>query len=169
MSLVMIRLIHVLLGIFWGGTVIFVTIYLMPSIRAAGPAGGKVMAQLMKRGYLGAITLVGLFTVLTGVYVLWSVSSGFHSDFMGSVRGIVLSTGGLTGFLALGVLAHMSRPTARKLGVVAQRMSAGEGPPSEEDVAEMARLQGKLGLALTITFVLMVITLVTMTFGAHGA
>ena len=169
MSLVIIRLVHVLFGIFWGGAVIFAAFYLMPAVKDAGPAGSQVMAQLMKRGYLGAMTLVALVTVVTGGYALWLVSGGFGPDFMGSGRGIMLSTGGLTGFLALGVLAHMSRPTAKKISAIAQRVAASGAPPSDEDAAEIARLQAKAGLALNITLVLIVITLVCMTFGSHGA
>lgn len=169
MILVLVRLVHLLLGVFWGGTVLFAALYLMPSVGEAGPAGGQVMKQLMKRGYLGAMTLVGLVTVLTGVYVLWSVSGGFGSDFMGSARGIVLSSGGLTGVLALGVLAHVSRPTARKIGEVAQRMAATDGPPADDDAAEMARLSAKARRALNVVFVLMLVTLACMAYGAHGA
>ena len=127
------------------------------------------MQQLIKRGYMGTMVLVGLFTVLTGSYVLWAVSGGFDASFMGSLKGIMLSTGGLTGILALGVGAHVSRPTVRKMGVVAQRVMSAEGAPDPDDVAEMGRLRSKLTLALRILGVLMVITLVAMAYGAHGA
>lgn len=169
MTLVLIRLLHVLLGVFWGGTVLFAMLFLDPSTREAGPAGGQVMQQLMKRGYMGTMILVGLFTVLTGVYVLWAVSGGFDASFMGSFKGIILSTGALTGILALGVGAHFSRPTARKMGVVAQRVASAEGAPNPDDVAEMARLRGRLTVAIRILGVLMALTLVLMAYGAHGA
>jgi hypothetical protein len=123
----------------------------------------------MKRGYMGTMILVGLFTVLTGGYVLWAVSGGFDASFMGSFKGIMLSTGGLTGVLALGVGAHVSRPTARKMAAVAQKVAAAEGAPDPADVAEMDRLRGKLTLALRILGALMIVTLVAMTYGAHGA
>lgn len=168
MSLVLIRLVHVLLGIFWGGTVLFAMFYLDPAARAAGPAGGKVMQQLMKRGYMGAMTLIGLVTVLTGLYVMWRISGGFDPAYMGSVRGILISTGMLTGIGVLGVLAHMSRPTSKKLAAVAQRVATVEGEPDPADLAEMQRLRDKLTLALRIAGVLMAITLVCMAVGSHG-
>jgi len=169
MSLVIVRSIHVLLGIFWGGSVLFAMLYLDGATKDAGPAGGKVMQQLQKRGYMSRLLLVGATTVVTGAYVLWSVSGGFDPAFMGSLRGIVVSTGALTGFLVLGVLGHMSLPTARKMGVVAQRVAAAESAPDPDDLAELARLRAKLSLALRIAGVLMAVTLVAMTVGAHGA
>jgi len=169
MTLMMIRLLHVLLGVFWSGAVLFLMLFLDPATRAAGPAGGQVMQQLQKRGFVGTLVLVGLVTVLTGVYVLWSVSGGFESAYMGSLRGIMLSTGALTGLLALGTGAHVSRPTVRKLGVVAQRVASAEGAPDPDDLAEMARLRARLTLAVRIAGVLLAITLVTMVYGAHGA
>ena len=169
MTLVLIRLLHVLLGVFWGGAVLFLMFFLDPATRAAGPAGGQVMQQLQKRGFTGTLVLVGLATVLTGFYVLWAVSGGFDAPFMGSGRGIVLSTGALTGLLALATGAHVSRPTVRKLGVVAQRVASAEGAPDPDDLAEMERLRARLTLAVRIAGVLLVITLATMVYGAHGA
>jgi uncharacterized membrane protein len=169
MSLVLIRLLHVLLGIFWAGSVLVSMLYLQPATEEAGPAGGEVMQQLQKRGFLGASLLAGLFAVLTGGYVLWKVSGGFDPSYMGSLRGIMLSTGGLTGLLALAVGAHVSRPTARKLGVVAERVAAAAGNPDPEDVVMMTRLRRRGTVALRIAGVLVVITLVTMTYGAHGS
>ena len=40
------RLAHILAGAFWFGTFVFVARFLMPAIKAAGPAAGPVMAQL---------------------------------------------------------------------------------------------------------------------------
>ena len=81
MTLVLIRLLHVLLGVFWGGAVLFLMFFLDPATRAAGPAGGQVMQELQKRGFINVLLLVGLTTVLTGFYVLWAVSGGFDAPF----------------------------------------------------------------------------------------
>lgn len=168
MSFVMIRLVHVLLGIFWGGTVLFSMLYLDPATKAAGPAGGEVMQQLQKRGYLGAMILVGTITVITGTYLLYALIGTMGSSFMGTTRGILLSTGALTGFLTLAVVGSFSRPTARKMKVVAERMAESDGAPNPDDVAEMARLRARVTLGLRMGGVLMAVTLGAMVFGAHG-
>jgi uncharacterized membrane protein len=169
MSLIAIRFLHVVLGIFWAGAVLFIMLFLDPATREAGPAGGQVMQRLYKRGYMGTLALVGLFTVVSGIYVLWVVSGGFDAVFMGSLRGITLSMGMLMGILALGVAAHLARPAARKMDAVAERVAAAGGSSDPDDVAELARLGSRLTLATRILGVLLALTLVAMVLGAHGA
>ena len=47
LTLFVIRILHVVIGAFWVGAVLFIAAFLAPSVRAAGPAGGAVMQQLM--------------------------------------------------------------------------------------------------------------------------
>lgn len=161
------RAVHVLLGSFWVGTVLFAMLYLDPAVREAGPDGGKVMGILLRRGYLRTILLVGAVVVLSGVYLLWTLSGGFSSGFMGSKSGVLLSTGGLAGVLALLVGAHVSLPTARRLGEVGRRLGESEGPPAQEDVDEVARLQRKLTRALRTAGILLLVAILAMALGPH--
>jgi hypothetical protein len=58
MSLLVItlRLLHIVLGAFWVGTLIFFALFLIPSVRDAGPDGAKVMAALQRRRFLDGCT-----------------------------------------------------------------------------------------------------------------
>lgn len=161
------RVAHVVLGVFWAGAVFFLMIFLEPAIREVGPAGGKVMASVQRRGFTRTLSLVGLFNLLTGVYLLWAISGGFSSGFMGSRSGILLSTGMLAGVLALGVGVHMTRPTAERLVSLGSHLASLEGSPSAEDLAEMDRLRGKLRSALRIGSALLFAALVLMALGPH--
>ena len=49
------RLLHVVLGVFWAGALIFTAVFLLPSIRDAGPDGAKVAAGLMRRRFLDVL------------------------------------------------------------------------------------------------------------------
>jgi len=161
------RAVHVLLGAFWVGTVLFAMLYLDPAVREAGPEGGKVMGILLRRGYLRTILLVGAVVILSGVYLLWTLSGGFSAGFMGSMSGILLSTGGLAGILALVVGAHVSLPTARKLGELGRRLAEAGGVPAQEDLDEVARLQRKLTRALRAAGILLLVAILTMALGPH--
>lgn len=161
------RAVHVLLGSFWVGTVLFAMLYLDPAVREAGPDGGRVMGILLRRGYLRTILLVGAVVVLSGVYLLWTVSGGFSAGFMGSPSGILLSTGGLAGILALLVGAHVSLPTARKLGELGRQMADSEGAPEQGDLEEMSRLQRKLTRALRTAGILLLVAILSMALGPH--
>ena len=48
--LIVLRLLHIVLGVFWVGAVVFIAFLLFPSVRESGPAGGAVMQRLMGRG-----------------------------------------------------------------------------------------------------------------------
>jgi uncharacterized membrane protein len=162
-----IRVLHVLLGAFWTGAVMLLAFFIVPAVEDSGPAGGAVMQALMKRAMPRTLTFVGLFTVLTGIYLLWELSAHFSSAFMGSTPGMLLSTGALLGIIALLIGVHVSRPTANKLGEIGQRVGASGAPPTPEDVAEMARLRGRLAMAARVMAVALIVTVVCMALAPH--
>lgn len=162
-----VRTLHVLLGGFWVGVALFAVLYLDPTVRELGQDGGRFMGALMRRGYQGTVVTVATLTALTGIYLLWQISGGFSSGFMGSGSGILLSTGGLAGILALGVGGHVVSPTGKKLQAVGTRIASSGGAPSPEDLAEMGRLQEKMRLGLRIMAVLVLVAMVTMAIGPH--
>jgi hypothetical protein len=162
-----IRVTHVLLGAFWVGSVGLLATFVVPAVEETGPAGGAVMGALMRRSMPKVLTLVGVLTVLTGLYLLWQLSGQFSGSFMGSRPGILLGTGGLLGIIALLIGVHVSRPTANKLGAVAQKVAASGAPPTAEDQAEMGRLRARLGAATRIMALVLVLAVICMALGPH--
>lgn len=162
-----VRALHVLLATFWAGAILFIMIFLDPATREAGPAGGQVMGILQRRGWVTTALVVGLLTLLTGVYLLSVVSGSFSPEFMGSRRGILLSVGMSAGVLTLAIGFFGSRPTARRIGEVAARMTPGS-PPAPQDAAEMGRLRGRLKLYLRAAGTLLLVAVLTMAWGSHG-
>jgi hypothetical protein len=73
----------------------------------------------------------------------------------------------LAGILALGTGAHGVRSSVKKLAALMGSVGASGAPPSAEDQAVMARLQGKVRAYSRITALLLLIALVTMTIGPH--
>src|SRR5688572_8996596 len=59
---ILLRLIHILGGIFWVGTMMLLAAFLIPTVRATGREGGKFMEHLMQqrrlRVYLGVAMLL---------------------------------------------------------------------------------------------------------------
>jgi hypothetical protein len=78
------RLIHILVGVYWAGTIFFFVTFLEPSLRSLGPDGGKVMVRFFERGYLKLLPSVALVTILSGLWMLWIVSGEFDPAWMGS-------------------------------------------------------------------------------------
>ena len=64
--MLILRLLHILTGVFWAGTIFFMVSYLEPSARAAGPDAAKVMGNIQKRGLMTVLPIMALLTILSG-------------------------------------------------------------------------------------------------------
>ncbi len=155
--LAVLRSFHVVAGGFWLGAVLYNAAFLLPATRAAGPAGGQVMKEIVQvrrlpRFMNGAV----LITLLTGLALFWWASSGFTGAWFTTGVGIGWSLGG--GFaIATALLGQLvNAPTARKFGALAASAQAAGGPPAPETLVEMQRLQMRLYRATVLGAVLLV-------------
>jgi uncharacterized membrane protein len=169
--MLVLRLVHILAGIFWVGATLVLAAFLLPAARTVGPSAGPLISQLMERRKLqlwinAAMTLAILAGL--GLFGLDSRMSG--GGFGRSATGITLSIGALLSIAAAGVGGAMGKPTGRKLGVLAQRMQEAQragGPPPADLVAEAQPLQAKMARALTIMSVLLVLAATTMAIARY--
>jgi hypothetical protein len=122
--MVVLRLIHIGTGVFWAGTLFFMASFLEPSVRAAGPEGGKVMMQLFARGFLNKLPITAVLSILSGAWLLWIASAGFDPAWMGSRAGIALSTGALTALIGFTIGVAVMRPAALRVYAIMQAMPA---------------------------------------------
>src|SRR5215203_1973694 len=129
--LITLRLIHILAGAFWAGTAIFTVAFLIPTIRALGPAGGPVMQHITQVRKLPLYFLgAGILTLISGIGLYSRASAGFSNAWMRSGQGTTFGIGA--------VLAGAGRP------------------PSPEQQAEMQRLQARMGKTSLVTTTLLV-------------
>lgn len=161
------RLLHVLTGAFWAGTLLFAAVFLLPSLRAVGPAGGQVMGQLAARRYPITLAIAGLTTVISGGWMYWHDDSISAGAFGRSRSGMAFNIGGLAAIIALGVGLSMITPTAGKLARIGATVQARGGPPTPEEASEIARLQGRMTKATQAAAVLIAIALITMAIGRY--
>jgi hypothetical protein len=162
-ALVILRFLHVVLGAYWAGVIMFTALYLEPSVRAAGPAGGQVMGQLVARGHLTMLPVVALVTILSGVDLLRRVSGGFDPAFMASRMGIALSIGALAAIVAFIIGVSIMRPTALKVMALSQAaMQAPEGAARDAQLAAIAPLRRRATVTLRVVAVLLAVTVTTM-------
>jgi len=61
----------------------------------------------------------------------------------------------------------LSLPTAKKVGALSAKLASAGGPPSAEDLAELARLRGRMTRLLRTVAVLLAVAVVTMALGPH--
>ena len=151
------RLIHIVGGVYWAGTMFFFVTFLEPSLRSLGPDGGKVMIRLFERGYMKVLPIIAVITVLSGLWLLWILSSGFEPSYMGSRMGIGLSSGGILAIIALLIGLIVMRPVGARIWEIARQLPQ---EPSEATrnalLAEMGKLRVRTVFAGRLIFVLLV-------------
>lgn len=132
------RLLHVVLGVFWVGTLIFTALFLIPAVRDAGPDGAKVVAGLMRRRFLDIVPAAAGLTILSGLWLYWRASVGFDPAYMRSSRGITYGLGAIAAMTAFGFGIRVMRPSMLKAAALSQSASA--LPPAERE-AQLAKAQ----------------------------
>jgi uncharacterized membrane protein len=159
----LLRVVHVLVGAFWVGSILFMAAFLVPSVRAAGPAGGAVMQQLVQARRLPRwLQTAAILTIVSGIGLYWVDSAGFRSAWLGSGPGRVFGLGGTFAVLAAIVGVVVNLPTARRLTALAARVQSSGRPPAPDEAAEMQRLQARLGRATMVAAGLLVLATLAM-------
>jgi hypothetical protein len=156
-EIIVLRLVHVVGGIFWVGAILFNSLFLIPAMAEAGPAAGAVMAGMQRRKVMSVLPLVALLTILAGARLMWIASAGSGGAYFQSTTGRTLATGALSGIAAflLGVL--VGRPSgmrAGQLGAAIAKASESERPAL---AAELAAVNRRAGLASKAVVVLLTI------------
>lgn len=134
-------LLHVAFGILWAGGAIVLGLFVLPSVLDAGPAGGAVMAGVVKRRMPIVLTMAAALVVLTGLrlYML-----RFSVDWLTSPEGFVLSLGALLGLGGFGLGVFVQKPTAERLALLGLQVAQSGGPPTATQAGELRELQAKL-------------------------
>jgi hypothetical protein len=161
--IVVLRVLHILGGVFWVGAAIFIAAFLTPSLGAVGPAGGAVMTQLAQVRRLPVWMMVAMgVTLIAGFLLYWANARNGGSAWLGSGPGRTFGLGGLLA-LAGGVLGMVvSAPTGRRLGSLGAAMAAAGRPPTPDELATMQALQRRMATAATAVAVLLSLATVAM-------
>ena len=157
------RFFHIAAGAMWVGAIIFIAWFLLPSIRATGPAGGALMQQLVRVQKLPVYLMVlAIVTVLSGLSLFWLDFSAMGVAWMHSGPGRTFSAGGGLAILVAIIGMAVNTPAAKRLGVLAGEIEAAGGPPSAAQGAEMERLQNRLFRATQLAAVLILLSVICM-------
>jgi uncharacterized membrane protein len=166
---VVLRLIHILSGVFWVGGILFLARFLFPTATALGPAAGPVMDHLNRVLRLPQILLgAGLITVLSGFTLYWRDSKAAGPAWMGSPTGMVFGTGAVFAILAIVIGLTVNMPTAKRLGELMASIQASGSPPSPEQRGALQALQARLGSAIRAVATLLVLATAAMAVARYA-
>jgi hypothetical protein len=157
------RAVHIVGGVIWAGWAFSLALFIQPAVAAMGQQGGSFMQAVTQRTQLVKVmSYTSLAVILSGIWLLWIVSSGFSSLYMGSTHGITLSIGVLLGILAYGHGMSYMRPRAARMGQIGAAIAASGQPPTPEQLAEMGRISGEIQSGSKLTAWILGITVLTM-------
>lgn len=160
--MILLRLVHITLGVFWAGTIFFLVLFLGPSVRQVGPDGAKVMQAIAQRRFLDVMPIVAGLTILTGLILYWQLSGGLAAGWVTSPFGISLTVGGVASILAFGVGVFVMRAATLRAGRLAAGLAAMPEPDREEAQAHIQRLRQRAASSARVVAVLLLIAVVTM-------
>jgi len=161
--LFVLRFFHIVSGVLWAGALIFVAWFLMPSLRAAGPAAGPVMGQLGKVRKMPVYMMaVAFLTILSGIGLMIVVSAGSAGTWMSTGPGRTFAWGATFAILAAIIGMTFSSPAAKKMSVIGATVAQRGGAPTAEEAAEMQRLQARVQRSTQIVSVLVLLATTAM-------
>lgn len=145
--LLVLRFLHVISGVFWVGGSLFAARFLMPSLKAAGPAAGPVLAELGKRRIPASMMGAALVNIASGIWLMVLVSGGAPDVWMRSPMGRTLGIGGGLAILALILGMAVGIPANAKMARISAAAKQRGGPPTAEEAAGLERVQARSALA----------------------
>ncbi len=161
--LFLLRLLHIVIGAFWVGTVVFIALFLMPGLRAVGPSAAPLMGHLVQARRLPMVILASAWvTLLSGAALAWHDAGPLGFRWFSVGPGRVFGIGAVLAFVATLIGMMVNAPTARRIGMITGRTQSPGGPPSAEDQLELRRLQGRMTKASNVAAVLLVLALMAM-------
>lgn len=161
------RIVHVLGGILWVGTMMFLVFFLGPAVGDVGPDGGKVMGALMRRKLMVYIPAVAILSVFSGLYLYWRVSSEFSPAYMDSGPGRTYGIGAAAAILAFIVGVSVTRPAMTKVMQLSERMATADPSERASMAQSIQKLSARGSSAGRIVVILLLIAAAAMAVGRY--
>jgi uncharacterized membrane protein len=160
---IILRVVHILAGVFWVGTAIFFFLYLQPAVKEIGPTGQQFMDHLVEKKKIPmVITASAAVTILAGILLYWRDSNGFDLDWITSATGLAFTVGGAAAILAFVFGLVLVKPAVERMGSIGQAIAMSGGPPTDAQTSEMQRLGARLTLIGQINLLLLIVAVVAM-------
>ena len=157
MDVIVLRLIHILGGIFWVGSALTFFYFVQPTAAATAPESQRFMLHLLGTRRLSDVTLAAaIFNVGAGAILIWRDSDGFDLTWM-TGPGLGFTIGASAAVVALLLFALLGYPHTRRVLALGNRLAGEQRPPSEAEQATLADSQRILArLAIRVPILLIV-------------
>ncbi|MCL4527812.1 MAG: hypothetical protein M1282_00170 [Chloroflexi bacterium] len=156
---IVLRLIHILSGVFWVGGSLIITFFISPTVAATAEAGQKFMAHLVTRAKVTLrITAAAILTVLAGGWLYWLDSGGLTSGWTTSATGWGFGIGGVLAIVGL-IFGVLVGKNVSLLGGMASKI---QGKPTPEQMSQIQAAQKQLKFVAPVSTTALILALVCM-------
>jgi hypothetical protein len=162
-EIVFLRLLHIVPGVVWVGSAVFLAWVLQPAIAKTGPPhSGAVMRNMVKPMVI-TMHSAALLTIVFGIVMAFRVRDPLFDFLWSTDWGTMIWLGFL--FAVVGyTFGTIGGLTSKKMMDIGASL---QGPPSPEQAAEMGSLQKRAMLLTKIASVLVLAAVVTMALAQH--
>lgn len=142
-ELLVLRVVHVVGGVFWVGAMAFNAFFLGPAMAMSGAAAGQIMINLQRRRLFTIMPIVAILTILAGFRLLMITSAGFAADYFHRPSGIAYAASGALAVVAFFIGLLVTRPSMTRVAAMSQ--SAASDPVSRDKIsAELQKVQARV-------------------------
>jgi hypothetical protein len=152
---IVLRLIHIVCGVFWAGTAFFNVLVLEPAVNASGQEGQKTMGAVMRVGLTMLLGITSGLTMLSGLMLYGKDSSGFQMAWVTSPQGLVLALGAVTGIVGGIIGGAMVGRAGKQLTDLGTELAQSRGKPTDAQTGQMAALKNQIHLGGQVQAILM--------------
>ncbi len=95
--MVILRIVHIVTGVIWVGSLFVVVVFVQPSAATLGEAGAPFISELRRRRFVDVVFIDAVFTVVAGSFLYWRDWHSYPNfgDWVGSSFGTALTVGAL--------------------------------------------------------------------------
>jgi uncharacterized membrane protein len=166
-TLLILRVAHVVGAVFWAGSILFVVDFLQPALRDAGPDGMKVLVALRRRRYFVALPVFALLTVASGFALYYRVFHRFHPGPGAGGAEMTYAIGGLASVVALIIGLAVMRPSVVRLADLSAEWRAAPAERRTALDAEIGALRARGKLAGRLVVIALTVAMVTMAIARY--
>ena len=135
----LLRIIHIVSGVFWVGSTLMMAFFIAPTVGATGEAGQKFIGHLMNNlKFSNRMSTAAGLTVLAGL-ILYGLDARAGAAWLRSSFAIGLGIGAVFAVIGLifGILVGRTTKAMTELGAQFQ------GPPSSQQMMQMQSLRNR--------------------------
>lgn len=163
-ELLLLRVVHILGGMFWVGSSLFTVLFLTPVLMRAGQStASTVMAGLQARRLFTVLPTIGVLTIASGARLMWLTSGGFSRTYFTLPMGRMLAWGALFGVAAFLVAMLVIRPAAARALRLAAMLAE-----SSADASDQQAISARLTRARVLTVRASATAMVLVVLSAMG-